>query len=90
MSRAFTGFLAILLGMIGGAGVGYAYAWYRIELSIARMREQSGWVCRTGIDMPLYFWTPIGAIAGMAAAIFVVVVIRHVRRRNEQAREMHP
>ena len=52
-----------------GAVLGFLYAKHRIALTIGYMRAHWGWVCGTGLDVPLYLWTAVGAIAGSALAI---------------------
>lgn len=48
-----------------GAGLGYAYARYDIAARMAYMRAKWGWVCGTGLDVPLYVWPSAGAIVGL-------------------------
>lgn len=52
-----------------GAVFGFLYAKHRIALTVAYMRAHWGWVCGTGLEAQLYFWTAVGAIFSAALAI---------------------
>ncbi len=55
--------MVLVLAFVGAAA-GFAYGWYSVELAIAHMRAHWGWVCGTGLEIPLYFWTSVGTLAG--------------------------
>jgi hypothetical protein len=47
-----------------GAIVGASYGEHRVTLAIAAMKAKWGWVCGTGLHIPVYFWTIVGALLG--------------------------
>jgi len=54
---------------VAGSVAGYAYARHQIALSIAYMRAHWGWVCGTGLEVPLVLFTPLGALVGFALGV---------------------
>ena len=70
MSFRITRALYVFLFTVAGAALGFLYAKHRIALSIAYMRTEWGWVCGTGLEFPLYFFTPVGGFAGVIMGIF--------------------
>lgn len=69
MSFHFIRTLYVSAVTVLGAVAGFLYAKHRIALTITYMRAHWGWACATGLEAPLYFWTPAGAIVGVALAI---------------------
>ena len=65
-ARTLYAFVLTVIGAISG----YLYARHSIALAVAHMRTTWGWVCGTGLEIPLYFWTPVGAFAGIMLGIF--------------------
>jgi hypothetical protein len=69
MSSLITRVLCTLALVIAGSLLGVLWAKHQIALNVAYMREHWGWVCGTGLDLPLYFFLPIGAILGMLVSL---------------------
>ncbi|TMN88592.1 hypothetical protein CWB72_12675 [Pseudoalteromonas phenolica] len=58
----------LLLGPALGAIIGFGIAKYQIAQNIQAMQEYFGWVCGTGLDLPMYIWIPVGSITGFVFA----------------------
>jgi hypothetical protein len=69
---------------LSGAGLllGFVYAKHQIALSVAYMRAHWGWVCGTGLEVPLYFFPPVGALVGLAIGTFTWRLAFRVLIRN--------
>jgi len=65
-----------------GLLLGFIYAKYQIAFSVAYMRAHWGWVCGTGLEVPLYFFPPIGALAGLAIGTFTWRLASRVLTRS--------
>jgi hypothetical protein len=69
-----------------GGFVGYFFGCYQVAASIAHMKEQWGWVCATGLDFHLYFWSFIGVLVGALAGVLArLFAFRYVRDRGASA-----
>ena len=49
--------LNALLSVALGAAVGACVGVYQVERSVERMLERHGWVCGTGLYIPVYLWS---------------------------------
>ena len=78
--------MKVWLFVLLGAGGGFAFGWYQVMRDIAYMREHWGWVCGTGLESPLFVWTPIGALVGW----YVGRLIRWLRERYQRSRAARP
>jgi hypothetical protein len=57
---------ATLLPVVGFCA-GWLYARHVVALMIAYARARWGYVCGNGLEMPFYFWPPVGAVLGFAS-----------------------
>ena len=54
---------------IVGALLGFIYGQYRVYAAVAHMKERWGWVCGTGLEFTLWFWSIIGALIGIGFGV---------------------
>lgn len=72
---------------LAGATLGLAYGQYRVALLVARMKERWGWVCGTGLDLQLAFWSVVGAIAGLLTVLALAFARSFWRWHQSSARK---
>ena len=69
-------FLGIALSLAAGATTGAAFGIYQVERTVERMLSQYGWVCGTGLYLPVFIWAIV--FAGLSMALYLAFRDRRI------------